>query len=33
MTTAAGVFSVTRFRLWILASISSRLTRVCRPGH
>jgi hypothetical protein len=27
MTTAAGVFSVTRFRLWIRASISSRVGR------
>jgi len=30
MTTAAGVFKVTRFRLWILASISSRVGRAAR---
>ena len=30
MTTAAGVFTVTRFRLWILASISSRVGRAAR---
>ncbi len=30
MTTAAGVFRVTRFRLWILASISSRVGRAAR---
>jgi hypothetical protein len=30
MTTAAGVFKVTRFRRWILASISSRVGRAAR---
>ena len=30
MTTAAGVFKVTRFRPWILASISSRVGRAAR---
>src|SRR5215204_632932 len=30
ITTAAGVFSVTRFRLWSLASISSRVGRAAR---
>ena len=30
MTTAAGVFKVTRFRLWILANISSRVGRAAR---
>ncbi len=30
MTTAAGVFKVTRFRLWILVSISSRVGRAAR---
>src|SRR4051812_18458468 len=30
MTTAAGVFNVTRFRPWILANISSRVGRAAR---
>ena len=30
MTTEAGVFKVTRFRLWILLSISSRVGRAAR---
>src|ERR1700681_4123739 len=30
MTTAAGVFNVTRFRLWIRVSISSRVGRAAR---
>ena len=30
MTKAAGVFKVTRFRLWILVSISSRVGRAAR---
>jgi hypothetical protein len=30
MTTAAGVFKVTRFRLWIRVSISSRVGRAAR---
>ena len=30
MTVAAGVFSVTRFRLWILVSISWRVGRAAR---
>src|SRR4051794_7602903 len=30
MTTAAGVFNVTRFRLWTRVSISSRVGRLAR---
>ena len=30
ISTAAGVLKVTRFRLWILASISSRVGRAAR---
>ena len=30
MTTEAGVFKVTRFRLWIRVSISSRVGRAAR---
>ena len=30
MTTAPGVFNVTRFRLWIRVSISSRVGRAAR---
>src|SRR5688500_12134514 len=30
MTTAAGVFNATRFRLWIRVSISSRVGRAAR---
>ena len=30
MTTAAGVFNVTRFRLWMRVSISSRVGRAAR---
>lgn len=33
MTTAAGVFRVTRLRLWILASISSRVGRAARRSN
>ena len=33
MTTAAGVFAITRFRLWIRVSISSRVGRAARTSR